>query len=64
MPNQQEQMRKMQLSDNGFWDFFKRRFSLKNNLAARLKLCSFVCMREAICSTGEDTLDRRLKKVL
>jgi hypothetical protein len=52
------------LTDTGFWDFFKRRFSLKTSLTARIKLCSFVCKREAICSTGEELLDRRLKKVV
>jgi hypothetical protein len=56
-----EQLKK---THGGFWDFFKRRYSLKNSLSARLKLCSFVCKREAICYTGEDCLDRRVKKVI
>jgi len=59
-----EDLRMLKLSDNGFWDFFKRRFSLKPQFTARLKLCSFVCKKEAICKTGEIKLDRRLNKIV
>lgn len=59
-----EDLRILKLSDNGFWDFYKRRFSLKPQFSARLKLCSFVCKKEAICKTGEIKLDRRLNKIV
>jgi hypothetical protein len=59
-----EQIKKLQQSDNGFWECFKRRFSLKPVLASRLKLCNLVCKKEAICSTGEEVLDRRLIKTI
>ena len=60
----QDLTRKLLQSENGFWDFFKRRYSLKPTLSARLKLCNLVCKKEAICNTGEEMLDRRLTKTI
>jgi hypothetical protein len=59
-----ETVRKLQQTDNGFWEFFKRRYSLKPALSSRLKLCNLVCKKEAICNTGEEVLDRRLIKTI